>query len=269
VQAEVGLAITVGVARTKFLAKVASGVAKPDGLLVVEPEGELDFLHPLPVGRLWGVGPVTARKLAERGITTVADVAALSEEALVGILGPGSGHHLHALAHNRDPRRVETGRRRRSIGSQQALGRRPRTAADLDAVLVGLVDRVARRLRKADRVGRTVVLRLRFGDFTRATRSHTLPEPTDETAGLLGALRSLLADELPRLRSQGVTLLGIAVANLDDARAVQLSLPFGGQDRRSLDAALDGVRARFGTEAVGRTVLVGRSLGPQIPMLPD
>jgi DNA polymerase-4 len=269
VQAEVGLAITVGVARTKFLAKVASGVAKPDGLLVVEPEGELDFLHPLPVGRLWGVGPVTARKLAERGITTVADVAALSEEALVGILGPGSGHHLHALAHNRDPRRVETGRRRRSIGSQQALGRRPRTAADLDAVLVGLVDRVARRLRKADRVGRTVVLRLRFGDFTRATRSHTLPEPTDETAVLLGALRSLLADELPRLRSQGVTLLGIAVANLDDARAVQLSLPFGGQDRRSLDAALDGVRARFGTEAVGRTVLVGRSLGPQVPMLPD
>jgi DNA polymerase-4 len=266
---EVGLAITVGVARTKFLAKVASGVAKPDGLLVVEPEGELAFLHPLPVGRLWGVGPVTERKLGERGIATVADVAALSEEALVGILGPGSGRHLHALAHNRDPRRVETGRRRRSIGSQQALGRRPRSAADLDAVLVGLVDRVARRLRKADRVGRTVVLRLRFGDFTRATRSHTLPEPTDETAVLLGALRSLLADELPRLREQGVTLLGITVANLDDARAVQLALPFAGQDRRSLDAALDAVRVRFGTEAVGRTVLVGRPLGPPAPMLPD
>jgi len=123
---QVGLAITVGVARTKFLAKVASAVAKPDGLLVVEPEDELAFLHPLPVGRLWGVGPVTAAKLGERAITTVGDVARLPESVLVAILGPAAGRHVHALAHNRDPRPVVVGRRRRSIGSQRALGRRPR-----------------------------------------------------------------------------------------------------------------------------------------------
>ncbi|MCU1355341.1 MAG: polymerase, partial [Acidimicrobiales bacterium] len=152
VHADVGLAITVGIARTKFLAKVASAVGKPDGLLVVRPGLELEFLHPLPVERLWGVGAVTARKLHERGISTVGELAALPEGALVGMLGPGSGHHLHALAHNRDPRRVTTGVRRRSIGSQQALGRRLRSPSDLDAILVGLVDRVSRRLRSADRV---------------------------------------------------------------------------------------------------------------------
>lgn len=269
VQREVGLAITVGVARTKFLAKVASGVAKPDGLLVVEPERELEFLHPLPVGRLWGVGPITEQKLSERGLFTVADVAAVGPHALTAILGAHQGRHLDALAHNRDPRRVEVGRRRRSIGSQQALGRRPRTAADLDVVLVGLVDRVARRLRRADRVGRTVVLRLRYGDFTRATRSHTLAEPTDETTVLLAALRRLLDGEQADLRRRGITLLGIAVANLDDARAVQLSLPYGGTDRRSLDAALDAVRERFGASALGPTVLVGRDRGIEVPLLPD
>ena len=269
VRDEVGLAITVGVARTKFLAKVASGVAKPDGLLLVEPDRELEFLHPLPIRRLWGVGAVTERKLHERGLRTVADVATVGPGALTAILGGHQGRHLDALAHNRDPRRVETGRRRRSIGSQQALGRRPRTAADLDAVLVGLVDRVARRLRKADRVGRTVVLRLRYGDFTRATRSHTLAEPTDETPVLLAALRRLLEAELADLRRRGVTLLGIAVANLDDARAVQLSLPFGGTDRRGLDAAVDAVRERFGSASVGPAVLVGRARGFEVPQLPD
>ncbi len=269
VRREVGLAITVGVARTKFLAKVASGVGKPDGLLVVEPDAELDFLHPLPVGRLWGVGKVTEAKLHARGLRTVADVAAVGPDVLVSILGGHQGRHLDALAHNRDPRRVETGRRRRSIGSQQALGRRPRSAEDLDAVLVGLVDRVARRLRRADRVGRTVVLRLRYGDFSRATRSHTLAEPTDETPVLLAALRRLLAAELDDLRRRGVTLLGIAVANLDEARAVKLSLPFGGTDRRALDAALDAVRDRFGATSVGPSVLVGRARGFEVPQLPD
>ena len=162
----VGLNITVGVARTKFLAKVASGVAKPDGLLVVEPGHELEFLHPLPVERLWGVGPVTGAKLRERGITTVGEVARLAEPRLVAMLGGAAGRHLHALAHNRDPRPVRTGRRRGSIGSQRALGRGPCSAADLDAALVGLVDRVTRRMRTAGRVGRTVVLRLRFGDYS-------------------------------------------------------------------------------------------------------
>ena len=172
----VGLPITVGVARTKFLAKVASGVAKPDGLLIVPPGVELAFLHPLPVRRLWGVGPVTGRKLNERGITTVGQVARLAEATLVSMLGRASGRHIHALAHNRDPRAVRVRRRRRSMGAQRALGRGPRSPADLDATLVALVDRLGRRLREAHRVCRTVVLRLRFGDFTRATRSQTLSQ---------------------------------------------------------------------------------------------
>src|SRR5687768_3582315 len=160
VRERVGLPITVGVARTKFLAKVASGVAKPDGLLVVPPDGELAFLHPLPVERLWGVGPVTARKLRERGITTVGQVARLAEAALVSMLGRAAGRHLHALAHNRDPRPVQARRRRRSIGAQHALGRSPKSLDDVDTTLVGLVDRVTRRMRAAGRIGRTVVLRL-------------------------------------------------------------------------------------------------------------
>jgi len=190
---QVGLPITVGVARTKFLAKVASGVAKPDGLLQVRPDRELEFLHPLPIERLWGVGHVTADKLRGRGITTVGQVAQLPEDALVAMLGRASGRHLHALAHNRDPRSVETGRRRRSIGSQRALGRRWRPQSEIDATLVGLVDRVTRRLRTGRRVCRTVVLRLRFDDFTRATRSQTLPQATAETQTILRAARRLLA----------------------------------------------------------------------------
>src|SRR5436309_405435 len=161
VRRRVGLPITVGVARTKFLAKVASGVAKPDGLLVVPPGGELAFLHPLPVERLWGVGSITARKLHDRGITSVGQVAQLSEASLVSMLGRASGRQLHALAHNRDPRPVLVGRRRRSIGSQRALGRRPRAAEEVDAIVVALADRVTGRMRVAGRVGRTVVLRLR------------------------------------------------------------------------------------------------------------
>jgi DNA polymerase-4 len=269
VRTEVGLAISVGIAGTKFLAKVASAVGKPDGLLEVPIGTELDFLHPLPVERLWGVGPRTAEKLHARGITRVSEVAALPQEALIGMLGRGSGHHLHALANNQDPRPVVTGRRMRSMGSQQALGRGRRTAADLDAVLIGLVDRVARRLRASERVGRTVVLRIRFGDFTRISRSHTIAQSTDETVVLLEALRVLLHAELPRIADEGITLLGMAVSNLEDARAVQLALPFGGVDRRSLDAAVDQVRERFGSRSIGRTALVRRGLRAEAPRLPD
>ncbi|MCB0971699.1 MAG: DNA polymerase IV [Acidimicrobiales bacterium] len=269
VRDEVGLAITVGIARTKFLAKVASGVAKPDGLLEVPPEGELAFLHPLPVERLWGVGSVTAAKLHGHGIHTVGEVAGLPEGALVAMLGGWQGRHLHALAHNRDPRRVERGRRRRSIGSQQALGWQRRAPAELDEILAGLVDRVARRLRSAGRVARTVVLRLRFDDLTRISRSQTLAEPTDETLVLLVSLRSLLAGEHERIARDGITLLGIAVANLDHADAVQLTLPFGGKDRRALDASVDAVRERFGSAALGRTSLVRRRWSPEVPRLDD
>src|SRR5690349_9013141 len=223
----VGLPITVGVARTKFLAKVASGVAKPDGLLVVPPDAELAFLHPLPVERLWGVGPKTAEKLHARGIARVGEVAALDEATLVAMLGRGVGRHLHALAHNRDPRPVHVGRRRGSIGSQSALGRAPKSAADVDAVLVRLVDRITRRMRAAGRVGRTVVLRLRFDDFTRATRSHTMARPTAQTATVLAAARELLHAAQPLIDARGITLVGISVANLDNDDAVQLELPFG------------------------------------------
>jgi DNA polymerase-4 len=193
----VGLPITVGVARTKFLAKVASGVAKPDGLLVVPVDGELDFLHPLPVEALWGVGPVTATKLRDRGITTVTQVADLGEAALVRMLGRASGRHIHALAHNRDPRPVQVGRRRRSMGTQRALGRKSRSLEALDADVVALADRLTRRLRAAHRVCRTVVLRLRFDDFSRATRSHTLPQATAETQTILAIARGLLEAAMP------------------------------------------------------------------------
>jgi DNA polymerase IV len=263
---EVGLPITVGVARTKFLAKVASGVAKPDGLLVVPPSGELHFLHPLPVERLWGVGPKTSDKLHEAGITTVGEVARLAEETLVDLVGRAAGRHLHALAHNRDPRRVEVGRRRRSIGSQRALGRGRRSPEELDAFLVGLIDRVARRLRRARRVFRTVVLRLRFDDFTRVTRSHTLPEPTDQTDAALTTARALLAAALPLIERKGITLIGVSLSNLEDTDE-QLVLPF--ERKTALDAVLDRVRERFGSAAITRGVLVGRDPGLVMPLLPD
>jgi DNA polymerase-4 len=268
VREHVGLPVTVGVAATKFLAKVASGVAKPDGLLVVPAGCEVAFLRPLPVERLWGVGPATSAKLRAVGLSTVAEVADLPQESLVWLLGRAAGRHLHALAHNRDPRPVHAGRRRRSIGSQCALGRARRSREDVDAVLVGLVDRVTRRLRAAGRVGRTVVLRLRFGDFTRATRSHTLPRPTAQTHTLLATSRWLLAGAQPEIERRGLTLVGVAVSNLEDDGDLQLVLPV---DRwnSALDTALDDVRGRFGTQAVTRAALLGRDSGVVVPLLPD
>ena len=269
VREQLGLPITVGVARTKFLAKVASGVAKPDGLLVVPPEGELAFLHPLEVERLWGVGPATARKLRGLGITTVGQVARLEETELVSILGPASGRHLHALAHNRDPRRVRTGRRRRSMEAQRALGRGERSPRELDTILVALVDRLARRLRAARRVCRTVVIRLRFRDFTRATRSHTLLEATARTQTILATARELLGAAMPLIEAQGISLIGVALGNLDDEGAVQLALPLDGRRAAELDQVLDDVRDRFGSGAITRAVLLGRDPGISVPLLPD
>jgi DNA polymerase-4 len=263
----VGLPITVGVARTKFLAKVASALAKPDGLLVVPPDGELALLHLLPVERLWGVGPATAAKLRDQGITSVGEVARLAEPALVALVGRAAGRKLHALAHNRDPRPVKVGVRRRSMGTQHALGRRRRSPAELDAVLVGIVDRIARRLRAARRVCRTVVLRLRFHDFTRATRSHTLPHATQQTEPILATARSLLATVMPTIERQGLTLLGISLTNLQDASDVQLVFAF--ERRHAIDQALDSVRDRFGTTAITRAVLLGRDHGQSVPLLPD
>ena len=269
VRARVGLPVSIGIARTKFLAKVASGVAKPDGLLVVPPGRELAFLHALPVERLWGVGAVTAQKLHRLGITTVGQVAGLSEGSLVAMLGRASGRHLHALAHNRDPRPVQQRPRRRSIGSQCALGRRRRTREDVDAVLIGLVDRVTRRMRAAGRVGRTVVLRLRFDDFTRATRSFTLHEATAETQAILTTSRGLLATAGPMIERRGLTLVGVAVANLQNDCPRQLHLPFDAHHGIALDLAIDDIRNRFGLSAVTRAVLLGRDPGLSIPLLPD
>jgi DNA polymerase IV len=266
---QVGLPITVGVARTKFLAKVASQVAKPDGLLVVPVERELAFLHPLPVERLWGVGPATGSRLRDRGVITVGDVARVGEAALISLLGLAAGRHLHALAHNHDPRRVRVGRRRQSIGSQQALGRRPRSRDELDAILAGLVDRVTRRMRAARRIGRTVMLRLRFNDFTRASRSHTMPWETANTQVILDTARGLLAAVSPVTERKGLTLIGVAVGNLRDAHAMQPELPFDHTVADELDAALDAIRDRFGSSAVTRAVLLGRTLSSPMPMLPD
>jgi DNA polymerase-4 len=269
VRREVGLPITVGVARTKFLAKVASAVAKPDGLLVVPPSGELAFLHPLPVERLWGVGPVTSRKLRAVGIETVRQVAETDEEELVALLGRAAGRHIHALAHNRDPRRVRA-RRRRSMGSQRALGRRaPKSPADIDATVVAIVERLARRLRGARRVCRTVTLRLRFDDYSRATRSNTLSEATAQTQTILATARKLLAAAKPMIERQGLTLVGIALGNLEDDSAVQLALPLDDHRQIALDVALDNLRDRYGPDIVKRAVLLDRPGGLEVPLLPD
>jgi DNA polymerase-4 len=270
VRRQVGLPLSVGIARTKFLAKVASAVAKPDGLLVVPPDGELDFLHPLPVERLWGVGPVTSGKLRARGIATVAQVARTEEEELVALLGRAAGRHIHALAHNRDPRRVRAGRRRRSIGAQRALGRRsPKTPQAIDTTVVALVDRLARRLRAGGRVCRTVVLRLRFGDFSRATRSSTLAEATAQTQTILATARGLLGTATPLIERHGLTLVGISLTNLHDDGAVQLALPLEDQRAAALDVALDGLRDRYGADVVTRAILLGRDPGVSVPLPPD
>jgi DNA polymerase-4 len=265
----VGLPITVGVASTKFLAKVASGVGKPDGLLVVPAGSELGFLHALPVERLWGVGRATAAKLHERGLLTVRDVARLDEAQLVSILGRAAGRHLNALAHNRDPRRVRGRARRRSIGSQHALGSAPKSLADVEASLIALVDRVARRLRAAGRVCRTVTLRLRFSDFSRATRSRTISEATAHTQRILTTARELLAEATPMIRRRGITLVGVALSNLSDDRSIQLVLPFRRSRSAALDAAVDEIRERYGVSAVTRATLVGRNHGITVPLLPD
>jgi len=269
VREEVGLPITVGVARTKFLAKVASAVAKPDGLLLVPPNRELAFLHPLPVERLWGVGPVTARRLHDLGVMTVGQVAGFDENALVSLLGRAAGRHLYSLARNDDPRPVRARRGRGSIGAQRALGRSPRSLDDVDAALIGLVDRVTRRMRVAGRSGRTVVLRLRFEDFARATRSHTLPYATANTDAILTTARDLLSVAAPIIERRGITLVGISVANLHDGRAVQLTLPFDRRGSEALDAALDEVWQRFGSRALTRAVLLDRGRGVEMPLLPD
>lgn len=268
VREEVGLPITVGVARTPFLAKVASRVAKPDGLLLVEPDGEAAFLHPLGVEQLWGVGAKTTERLHSFGLRTAGDVAVLDRSILVGILGPAAGRHLFAVVHGLTPESVVVGRRRGSVGAQRAIGRGPHSPAEVEAALLGLVDRVCRRLRSGNRIAATVELRLRFDDYTKATRSRTLPHPTCSTDRIAAAAVALLEAARPMIRERGITLVGVAVSGLaaDAAYQPELSLV---PDTTMLDVALDGMRERFGSSAVVRGSLVRRGEGIAVPLLPD
>ena len=248
-----GLRISVGIASTKVIAKMASREAKPDGLLEIPPGRERDFLHPLAVDRIWGVGRSTATRLHALGVATVADLAELPREHLVAVFGRSGGERLHALAHLRELRPVRRGRGRRSFGAQSALGRRKRSPEELERILGRLVERVTGRMRRKGRAGRTVVLRLRFGDFSRATRSLTMPRATAATDAVLRAARRLLAAARPAIDERGITLLGIALTNLDPRGAgVQLELPFTDAPDDSLDEAIDDLRERFGAEAVTR-----------------
>src|SRR5262245_17112313 len=246
----VGLAVTVGVARTKVLAKMASRAAKPDGLLVVDPGREAAFMRPLPVEALWGVGLVTADKLRAHGIDTIGELERRDAGELELFLGGHSARQLHAIANRRDPRKVRRGPRRRSIGTQSAFAGGGRTRSELDTLLVTLVDRVTRRARAANRAGRTVTLRFRFSDFSRATRSRTLPHPTAGSGSILAAGRALLAAARPLIESRGLTLLGITVANLTDE--AQLELPLEPRLDPALDLAIDEIRERFGNDAIRR-----------------
>jgi DNA polymerase-4 len=264
-----GLPLTVGIACTKHLAKIASAVAKPDGLLLVPPGDELAFLEPLPIERIWGIGPATAARLHRIGVTTAGELASVPESDLETVLGAAAARQLHALANNNDPRPVRRRPRRRSIGSQHAFGLRRATPGEIESDLLAIVDRVTRRLRAARRVGRTVVLRLRFGDYSRATRSHTLRHPTAQSRVVLDAARSLLAGAQPLIERRGLTLIGISIANLENDLPLQLCLPFDTDNAELLDAALDEIRTRYGPTAITRGILLGRRAAPDMPLLPD
>lgn len=265
VLAEVGLPLSVGVARTKFLAKVASGQAKPDGVIAVEPGDELTFLHPLPIEVLWGVGRVTAAKLHNHGIDTVGDLASCGLEGLVSFLGKHAGGHLLALAHNHDPRAIDTDRCDRSIGAQRALGEKFRGREELRREMLALTEKVSARLRKADQVARTVTVRYRTSDMRLKSRRRTLPEATQRTATLTGIADELLLDLLDgphgpgsRLGRVGCTLIGVTLSSLRSPDAIQIALPFAEDGRPTdvLDTMIDEIRLRWGDKAVARASLL-------------
>jgi DNA polymerase IV len=264
VRAEVGLPISVGVARTKHLAKIASQVAKPDGLVVVDPAAELAFLHDLPVELMWGVGPVTKTRLADAGVLTIGQLAHVQPWRLETLLGHALGQKLSALAWNRDPREIRTQRRSHSAGAQSALGRQPAEDRVIRPTLLHLADRIATRLRAKSRPGRTVTVRVRFADMRSVTRSVTLPAPISATrmlAEVAEALVRLALADHPRERT--ISLLAISVSGLEEHPILQLELPIGLQDearrpgskrgmaRWGADRAIDAVRDRFGWEAIG------------------
>jgi DNA polymerase-4 len=261
---EAGLPVSVGIARTKHLAKIASQVAKPDGLVVVEPDHELEFLHPLPVELMWGVGPVTQARLADRGITTIGELAAIPGRALEHLLGRAVGTKLGSLAWNQDPRVIETTHRAGSVGAQSALGRKEISPELIRMTLRHLADRVATRLRAKERAGKTVTVRVRFAEMQSVTRSITLSAAISATPILAEVAYSLVTTALhdhPDERT--ITLLAISVSHLVYEAALQLELPIeigeekqrpgtaAGAARWALDRSVDGVRDRFGRKAVG------------------
>lgn len=263
VRDEVGLPISVGAARTRHLAKIASQVAKPDGLVVVDPAREREFMDPLPVRLVWGVGPATQERLNRRGITTIGDLARASPGLLTRLLGDAAGTTLRALANNDDPRAVRPGGRAGSVGAQSALGRAVPTRELLAEVLGHLADRVAARLRRAGRAGRTVTVRVRFPGMRTVSRSATLQDPVSSTLTLREVAETLAAEALAaNLGEREVTLLAVAVSNLVDEPQVQLELPAAGGDphragsaaaetRLAVDRSVDAVRRRFGRTSVG------------------
>ncbi|HMT04049.1 MAG TPA: DNA polymerase IV [Solirubrobacterales bacterium] len=274
VLAETGLPISVGVARTKFLAKVASGASKPDGLLVIDPDREEAFLHPLPIEALWGVGKVTTSKLNAVGIRTVGDVAATSLLRLESSIGETAARRLLDLARNHDPRKVEPREPRKSIGAQSAFPGGSRNPVQVDSLAAALVDRTTRRLRAADRACRTVSIGLRFEDFSRATRARTLAWPTDETAVILATVRELFNESREEIGEKGLTLIAISLGNLEAADTVQMELPLDqgpGPARESpaLDRAVDDVRSRFGDDVIKRASMIDADQGSPVPVLPD
>ena len=262
VRTEVGLAVSVGVARTKFLAKIASQVAKPDGLVVVPPDEELAFLHPLPVSLMWGVGAVTGARLAEKGVHTIADLAAYRPRALEHLLGKAAGRHLAALAWNRDPRAIVTQRRAGSVGAQSAFRRQAPTDELFTEVLLRLADRVGTRLRRKNRSGRTVSVRMRLAGGGTLSRARTLDAPLSGTIALFRVARGLAGAAHADSGGQEISLLGISVSKLTKDAALQLELPLGiddearpgdpaARERWDLDRAVDEARERFGGDAVG------------------
>jgi DNA polymerase-4 len=264
---ETGLVASVGVATTKHIAKLASQEAKPDGLLVVEPGEELSFLHPVDVGRLWGVGPATRKRLEQLGVRTVAELAALSEEALVHALGPAQGGHLHALAWNRDDRAVVPHHEAKSIGHEETFARDIADRWQLEREALRLSERVASRLRAAGRTGRTVQLKLRYRDFRTITRSRTVADATDVGAEIGGIARELLdAVDI----GDGIRLLGVSVQQLEEATAVQEQLPLDetaspAQRHAAVERSVDALRERFGDDAVGLASLSDRDRVPRYP----
>ena len=275
VREEVGLTISVGLARTKFLAKIASAQAKPDGLLAIEPAREQSFLRPLPIEVVWGVGRVTSGRLRGIGIETVGDLADSDPVMLAGMIGRSSAGRLVDLANNRDPRPVRKRDPRKSFGAQSAFREGSLSPEAIGATLASLVDRAASRLRAASKVTRNVTVGVRFGDMSRATRSTSLEGPTDRTDLLLGTARELLdsaaGEDLGRL-----TLVGVSLGSLEDGSAIQMALPIDEgaedmdpEDAGALDRALDDLRGRYGSGAVTRASLVEREDPGATPVLPD